>query len=127
MTNMKRIYTSNAPEPIGPYAQGVEHNGVLYLSGQVAIDPASGELVMDTIEAETHQVMKNIEALLKESGTQFNNVIKCSIFLSDMENFSRVNAVYGSYFEDSVPARECVQVSRLPKDVNVEISVIAAV
>lgn len=127
MMNMKRIYTSNAPEPIGPYAQGVEHNGILYLSGQIAIDPASGSMVMDSIESETHQVMKNIDALLKASGTHFGNVIKCSIFLSDLENFSRVNTVYGSYFAEDVPARECVQVSRLPKDVNVEISVIASV
>jgi len=124
---MNRIYTSSAPEPIGPYAQGVEHNGILYLSGQVAINPENSELITENIVDETHQVMSNIKALLDQSGTDFDHVIKCSIFLKDLNNFGTVNEVYGSYFGDLVPSRECVQVSRLPKDVNVEISVIAAI
>ncbi len=97
------------------------------MSGQIALNPASGELVLDNIENETHQVMKNIEAVLQEAGCGFHNIIKCSIFLSDMSNFSRVNEVYGSYFKSDFPARECVEVSVLPKNVNVEISVIAAI
>ena len=125
---MKKIFeTSNAPAPIGPYSQAVALNGTLFMSGQIAINPESGELVLDSIEAETHQVMKNIEAVLTEAGSTFNDVIKCSIFLSDMGNFGRVNEVYGSYFSSDFPARECVQVSVLPKNVNVEISVIAQI
>lgn len=121
----KIIETKNAPAPIGPYSQAVAFNNILFLSGQIAIDPVSGNLVDETIEAETHQVMKNIEAVLTQSGSDFGKIIKCSIFLSDMNNFSRVNEVYGSYFESDFPARECVEVSVLPKNVNVEISVIA--
>ncbi len=121
----KIIQTSNAPAPIGPYSQAVEVKGTVYLSGQIAIDSASGQLVMNSVQEETHQVMKNIAAVLEECGLDFRNVIKCSIFLSDMENFSAVNEVYGSYFESDFPARECVQVSKLPKGVNVEITAIA--
>lgn len=121
----KIIETTQAPSPIGPYSQAVSFNNIVFLSGQIAIDPTSGALIMDSIEEETEQVMQNIAAVLKEAGSDFDNVIKCSIFLSDMNNFSVVNEVYGKYFPKNPPARECVQVSVLPKNVNVEISVIA--
>ena len=119
------INSTNAPSPIGPYSQAVLANGVLYVSGQVAIDPATGNLVQDDIETETHQVMKNLQAILQEAGLDFTQVAKCTIFVKDLNNFARINAVYGSYFTQSPPAREPVEVSRLPKDVNVEISCIA--
>ena len=119
------ISTPSAPQPIGPYSQAVSINGMVYLSGQIAIHPENGELVMDSIEAETTQVMENIHAVLIAAGIDFPNVIKCSIFLSDMNDFAAMNAVYGTYFNSHSPARECVQVSVLPKKVNVEISVIA--
>lgn len=123
----KIINTTNAPAPVGPYNQAVLHNGTLYISGQVAIDPPTGDLVLDNIEAETHQVMKNIKAVLTEAGLTFEDVIKCSIFVSDMGNYGRINEVYASYFnEDTAPARELVEVANLPKYVNIEISVIAA-
>ena len=125
---MKQIHnTPNAPLPIGPYNQAVSFNGILYASGQIAIDPATGDLVLDNIEAETHQVLKNIKAILKGAGTSFERVIKVSVFVKDMNMFGRINAVYGTYFKsDYAPARELVQVSELPKFVNIEISVIAA-
>lgn len=124
----KIIETKHAPAPVGPYNQAIIHNGTLYCSGQIALDPATGELIMDTIEAETHQVMKNIQAVLTEAGITFENVIKCSVFVSDMNNYSRINAVYSEYFnDDTAPARELVEVANLPKFVNIEISVIAAV
>ncbi len=125
---MKKIHnTKNAPAPVGPYNQAIEYNGVLYGSGQIALNPATGELVMDTIEAETKQVMENIKAMLENAGTNFEKVLKCSVFVSDMGNYSRINTVYASYFnEDTAPARELVEVANLPKYVNVEISVIAA-
>ena len=119
------INSTNAPAPIGPYSQAVLANGVLYVSGQVAIDPATGNLVQDDIETETHQVMKNLQAILQEAGLDFTQVAKCTIFVKDLNNFARINAVYGSYFTQNPPARETVEVSRLPKDVNVEISCIA--
>lgn len=119
------IKISGAPAPIGPYSQGVKLNGTLYLSGQIALDPKTGELKMGNIEEQTHQVMQNIKALLNEAGMGWNNVIKASIFISDMDNFGRINEVYASYFESDFPARETVEVSRLPKDVDVEITVIA--
>lgn len=123
---MKRIIkTSNAPAPIGPYNQAVEVNGTLYVSGQVAINPADGQLVMLNIIRETTQVMENISAILKEAGYSFGDIVKTSIFLTDMNNFATVNDVYANYFTDNFPARETVQVSVLPKNVNVEISVIA--
>ncbi|MBL4716007.1 MAG: RidA family protein [Bacteroidia bacterium] len=124
---MKQIIkTENAPAPIGPYNQAVIVNGTLFCSGQIALDPSSGELVLDDIKTETHQVMKNINAVLTEAGLTFNNVVKSSIFLSDMNSFGDVNEVYGSYFDDeTAPARETVEVACLPKNVNVEISVIA--
>ncbi len=124
---MKKIITSqNAPAPIGPYSQAVQFGTTLYASGQIAINPVTNELVMDSIEAETEQVMKNISAILIQAGYGFEDILKCSIFLSDMNNFARVNAVYGTYFKENPPARETVEVSCLPKNVNVEISFIAA-
>lgn len=123
----KIINTANAPAPVGPYNQAIVHDGTLYVSGQIALNPATGELVQDTIEEETHQVMKNIKAILDEAGITFEEVIKCSVFVSDMNNYSRINAVYAAYFnDDTAPARELVEVANLPKFVNIEISVIAA-
>lgn len=124
----KIIQTNNAPAPVGPYSQAVQVHQTLYLSGQVAIDPSTGSLKMANIEEETHQVMKNIGAVLTEAGTSFENVVKCTIFMVDMNDYARINAVYASYFnENTAPAREAVQVSRLPMDVHVEISCIAIV
>ena len=124
---MKKIVnTTNAPAPVGPYNQAVEFNGVLYLSGQIALDPSTGELVMDNIEAETHQVLKNLGAVLTAGGLGYEDVFKCSVFVSDMNLYSRINAVYAEYFdEDTAPARELVEVANLPKFVNIEISAIA--
>ncbi|PKV67160.1 RidA family protein [Pontibacter ramchanderi] len=120
------ITSANAPAAIGPYSQATLHNGTMYISGQIPLDPQSGELVSGTIEEETHQVMKNLFAILQEAGMGFDNVLKCSIFVKDLGNFAKINEVYGSYFRSNPPARETVEVSRLPKDVNVEISCIAA-
>ena len=121
------IKTDKAPAPVGPYNQAIIHNDTLYASGQIALDPATGDLITDTIEKETHRVMKNIEALLAEADLTFADVLKCSIFVSDIGNYGRINAVYAEYFdEETAPARELVQVAALPKGVNVEISVIAA-
>lgn len=119
------IETKNAPAPIGPYSQAVLSGNTLYTSGQVALMPETGELVLDTIENETQQVMSNMSAVLAEAGMTFDNVIKTSIFISNMDNFSRINEVYAQYFTANFPARETVEVARLPKDVNVEISMIA--
>ncbi len=119
------INTNNAPSPIGPYSQAVQFGNMLFVSGQIAINPATGELDLSSIENETHQVMKNIGAVLTEAGIDYSNIIKTGIFLKDMNQFVAVNEVYGSYFSGNFPARETVQVSRLPKDVNVEISVVA--
>lgn len=121
------VQTSHAPAPIGPYSQAVKAGGFLFASGQIAIVPETGELELSSISAEAHQVMKNIGALLKEAGLTYAHIVKTSIFLRDMSEFAAVNEVYGSYFNGSYPARETVQVSRLPKDVNVEISVTAIV
>lgn len=124
----KIIETKSAPAPVGPYNQAVQVGDTLYIAGQIAIHPPTEELVMDDIEAETHQVMKNINEILKEAGTTFANVIKCSVFVKDMHLYSRVNAVYGQYFDDdTAPARELVEVTNLPKFVNIEISTIAYV
>lgn len=123
---MKKVIIShNAPAPIGPYSQAILANNTLYCSGQIPIDPSTGDLITTSVEAETHQVMKNISEVLSAADMTFENVVKCSIFLKDMNDFARVNEVYGSYFSDEAPARETVQVSRLPKDVSVEISVIS--
>jgi 2-iminobutanoate/2-iminopropanoate deaminase len=121
------IKTDNAPAPIGPYNQAIKANGFVFLSGQVAFNPATGELVQDNISVETHQVMKNIEAVLKEAKLSFEHVVKTTIFLSDMSLFSAVNEVYGTYFNGDFPARETVAVKGLPRGVNVEISMTAVV
>ena len=122
----KIINTSNAPAPIGPYNQAVLSGNTLYTSGQIALHPETMELILDDIKTETKQVMENMKAVLAEAGMTFNNVIKSSIFISDMDNFGQINEIYGSYFnEATAPARETVQVARLPKSVNVEISMIA--
>jgi len=119
------VYSSQAPEPIGPYSQAVQTGNMIFISGQIAIDRSSGNLIVDDIEKETHQVMVNVKYVLEAAGMDFSHVVKCSIFLKDMNNFPRVNDIYGKYFLASPPARETVEVSRLPKDVNVEISCIA--
>ena len=119
------IETSEAPAPIGPYSQAVLVKDTLYVSGQIAINPATGELVMDTLEKETLQVMQNLEAVLAAAEMNFSNVVKCGIFLSDMNSFGVVNEIYGTYFQSNPPARETVEVACLPKSVNVEISCIA--
>jgi 2-iminobutanoate/2-iminopropanoate deaminase len=121
----KIIYSENAPEPIGPYSQAILADDTLYLSGQIAIEKASGRIINDSIERETSQVMTNLQEVLKSAGMDFSNVVKCTIFLKDMNNFPKVNEIYGQYFTIHPPARETVEVSRLPKDVNVEISCIA--
>lgn len=121
----KVIQIPGAPAPIGPYSQAILVNDTLYVSGQIPVDPKNGELVAGSIEDATHQVMKNILALVEEAGMTVENIVKCSIFLKDLGNFDRVNEIYASYFRSLPPARETVQVSRLPKDVNIEISCIA--
>jgi len=121
------IQSDQAPAPVGPYSQATIHNGTLYISGQIALDPATGALVTADIEAETHQVMKNLGAILKAADTSYEHILKCSVFVSDMNMYSRINAVYAEYFnEDTAPARELVEVANLPKFVNVEISAIVA-
>lgn len=126
---MKKIINSaKAPTPVGPYNQSVQAGDILYLSGQIAIDQSTGDLVQDTIEAETHQVMRNIGYVLAEAGLSYDDIIKCSVFVSDMGMYSRINEVYATYFdEDTAPARELVEVANLPKYVNVEISCMAYV
>ena len=119
------INSTKAPAPIGPYSQATMVNGTLYVSGQIALDADSGNLVNDSIENETHKVMQNLQAILEEAGMDFSNVLKCTIFVKDLNNFGKINETYGSYFTSNPPARETVEVSRLPKDVNVEISCIA--
>ncbi len=119
------VYSTEAPKPIGPYSQAVWAGDTLFVSGQIALDPASGELIPGTIETETKAVLNNVKAILDMAGIGFSNIVKTSIFLKNMDDFAAVNAVYASYFTSDFPARETVQVSKLPKDVNVEISVIA--
>ncbi len=121
----KIIKTAQAPNPVGPYSQGVLIKDTLYTAGQVALDPSTGNLITINIIKETNQVMHNLMNILKEAGMDFSNVVKTTIFLTDMNNFSNMNEVYGSYFTEGFPARETVQVSRLPLDANVEISMIA--
>lgn len=122
----KIIFTTEAPAPIGPYNQAVLVGNTLYTSGQIALDPVSMELIMDDIETETQQVMQNMKAVLSAADMTFENVIKTSIFIMNMADFSRINAVYASYFDEATaPARETVQVACLPKNVNIEISMIA--
>lgn len=122
----KIIGTDKAPAPIGPYNQAVQFGNMLFISGQVAIDPKTGEVIQGDIKAETTKVMENLQAILEAAGMTFANVLKTSIFLMDMCQFAQVNEVYGSYFTDDPPARETVQVAGLPKGVKVEISMIAA-
>ena len=120
------IKTDKAPMPIGPYNQAILANNTLYASGQIAINPATNELISGNIEDETKQVMENLAAVLDAAGMHFSNVVKCSIFISDMNDFGAINSVYGTYFdEENAPAREAVQVAVLPKRVNVEISLVA--
>lgn len=122
----KIIYTDKAPAPIGPYNQAILVGNTLYTSGQIALDPISMKLILDNIEVETKQVMENMKAVLDAAGMTFEDVIKTSIFIMDMNDFARINTVYGSYFDEkTAPARETVQVACLPKNVNVEISMIA--
>ena len=122
----KIINTKNAPAPIGPYNQAVLIENTLYTSGQIAINPATNELVLDSIEIETKQVMENLKAILEAAAMTFSDVIKTTIFISDMHDFAKINTVYGAYFDEkTAPARETVQVAALPKFVNVEISIIA--
>ena len=123
--NKEIIYAAGAPEPIGPYSQAVKSGNMLFVSGQIAIDRSTGNMVTSDITAETEQVMKNLSLVLSAAGMDFSNVVKCTIFLSDMNSFPTVNGIYGKYFSSAPPARETVEVSRLPKDVNVEISCIA--
>jgi len=125
MNNSKVILTSNAPQPIGPYSQAIMNNNTLYVSGQIAIIPQTGEINLSSIENETKQVMENIKAIIETAGLTMSHIVKTSIFLTNMGNFSKVNEVYGTYFKESPPARETIQVSALPKNVNIEISVIA--
>jgi 2-iminobutanoate/2-iminopropanoate deaminase len=121
------VYTKNAPDPVGPYSQAILTNNTLFISGQVALDPNNGDMINSSIEEETIQVMNNLKAILNEVGFDFSNVIKSTIYLSDMNNFSKVNEVYGSFFSKNyVPSRVTVEVSRLPKDANVEIDMIAS-
>jgi len=124
-TSKQIIETANAPAPIGPYNQAIQAGNTLYVSGQIPIDPATGELVSGSLEDEAHQVLKNIGAVLEAAGYGFGDVVKTSIFLRTMDDFAAVNAVYGTYFTEAEPARETVAVAGLPKNVNVEISVIA--
>ena len=120
------IYTDKAPAPIGPYNQAVLVDNTLYTSGQIALNPITMELVLDTIEIETTQVMENMKAVLEAANMTFADVVKASIFISDMNDFAKINTIYGSYFDEkTAPARETVQVAKLPRNVNVEISMIA--
>ena len=123
--NKTIIETKNAPAPIGPYNQAILTGNMLFISGQICIDAASGELKNKDIQDETHQVMKNLRAILQEAGLDFSNVVKSTIFITDMNQFGDINEVYGKYFDNQFPARETVEVSALPKAVNVEISMIA--
>jgi 2-iminobutanoate/2-iminopropanoate deaminase len=122
----KGLQIPGAPAPIGPYSQAILIKDTLYVSGQIPLNPKTGDLVNDSIESATHQVMQNINALLQEAGMEFSNVVKCSIFLKSLDNFKAVNEIYGEYFRSTLaPARETVEVSKLPLDVDVEISCIA--
>ena len=121
----KAIQIPGAPAPIGPYSQAIISGDTVYVSGQIPLNPFTGELEVESIEDATHQILKNIESLLKEAGLTLNNIVKCSIFMTDLGQFSEMNTVYGSYFQDVPPARETVQVSKLPMNVPIEISCIA--
>lgn len=124
-SSKETIFTTQAPAPIGPYSQAVRANGMLFVSGQIALNPETNELVTGDIEQETRQVMLNLGAILEAAGLHYSHIVKTTIFLKDMNNFGKVNEIYGHFFTDHFPARETVEVARLPKDVNVEISVVA--
>ena len=119
------IEIPNAPSPVGPYSQAIKYNGLTIASGQIAIDPKTGILDTSSIENETHQILKNIDALLEAGNLKRDNILKCSIFLKDMNDFNKVNEIYGIFFNKPYPSRETVEVARLPKDANIEISFIA--
>ena len=119
------IEIPNAPSPVGPYSQAIKYNGLTISSGQISIDPKTGILDTSSIENETHQILKNIDALLEAGNLKRDNILKCSIFLKDMNDFNKVNEIYGSFFNKPYPSRETVEVARLPKDANIEISFIA--
>lgn len=121
----KIIHTSQAPEAIGPYSQAVVHNDLVYCSGQIGLDPETGDFAGDDVSSQAEQVMKNLKAVLEEAGSGFDKVIKCTIFLDDMDDFATVNEIYGSYFESDPPARETVAVETLPKNCKVEVGCIA--
>jgi 2-iminobutanoate/2-iminopropanoate deaminase len=125
MNTKQIILTNKAPLPIGPYSQAVFIHNTLYVSGQIPINPATGEVIQSGIENETKQVMENIQALIEAAGLAMENIVKTSIFLTNMNDFGKVNAIYGAYFQENPPARETIQIAALPKNVNVEISVIA--
>ena len=120
----KKIATPNAPQAIGPYSQAIQHGDFLFVSGQIAINPQTGDIIEGDIEAQTEQVLKNVAAIIDAAGMSLQDVVKCSCFLKDMNDFVKFNAVYENYFGESLPARETVEVSRLPKDVRVEVSAI---
>lgn len=124
-TMKKEIKTENAPKAIGPYSQAIEANGFIFASGQIPIDPTSGELLMGTIEEQTRLALNNLKAVLEAGGSSLDKVVKCSVFLEDMDDFTRMNGVYAEFFNSPYPARAAVQVARLPKDVKVEIEAIA--
>lgn len=119
------ISSANAPAAIGPYSQAVLVGNTLYCSGQIAIDPATGQMVQGDVQDETHQVLKNLGAVLKEAGMDYKNVVRATVFMNDMDNYGKINEVYAQYFTENPPARAAVQVARLPKDVKVEITLIA--
>lgn len=126
MTEKIIVRTENAPQAIGPYSQAVGYNGLYFVSGQIPLDPSSGELVEGGVEIQTRQVMANLEAVLAAAGLDFTHVLRATIYLKNMQDFQKVNTIYGAFFDENPPARACVEVSRLPKDVLVEIDVIAA-
>ena len=123
----KSINIKNAPDPVGPYSQAIIHNNIMYASGQIAIDPKTGLLINDDVEKELRQILMNIDALLEAAQISRKNILKCAIFLKNMDDFNVVNKIYADYFDAPFPARETVEVARLPKDVNIEISFIAAI
>ena len=123
----KIISTNQAPAAIGPYSQAVKAGNLLFVSGQIPLDPETGNLIIGGIESETHRVMKNIEAILEAAGSNFGQVVKSTLFVKNLDDFAKINAVYASYFSDNYPARETVEVSRLPRNADIEISVVATV
>ena len=122
---LKKIYTQNAPEAIGPYSQAIEVTGMIYTSGMIPIDPSTGELVTGSVEAQAEQAISNLEALLAASGSSIEKAVKTVVFISNMDDFGKINEVYAKHFKEPYPARSCVQVARLPKDVAIEIEAVA--